>query len=198
MIAFVKGRLDTVDSSSIIIDQNGIGYEITVSSNVIKRLPDIGNEVKIYTYLHVREDAMTLFGFNDIREKDAFISRIGISGIGPKGAISILSELTVDELYMAILSKDTKAISKASGIGAKTAERVIIDLRDKVNIEDMSAGDVSFMDENNVHNEISDAASALTSLGYSKFDAMKAINKIEGKENMSADKLIKAALKYLF
>ncbi|SEF44366.1 Holliday junction DNA helicase subunit RuvA [Eubacterium ruminantium] len=196
MIAFVKGRLDSITDSSVVIESNDIGYEITVSSNVINKLPKIGEKIKLYTYLYVREDICMLYGFNDIREKETFISLIGISGIGPKGAIAILSELTVDELAMAVLSKDTKAISKASGIGTKTAERVIIDLRDKVKVENMTAGDM-MDDEDEGTDSVMDAVMALTSLGYSKFDAMKVVKKVKDKEKKSVEQIIKEALKYL-
>lgn len=199
MIAFVKGILDSVTENSVIIENSGIGYEIVVSSNVIRSLPDIGDEVRLYTYLYVREDIFMLYGFNSLREKETFISLIAISGIGPKGAIAILSELTVDELAMAVISKDTKAISKANGIGTKTAERVIIDLRDKIKLEDMSADDdiISDSDSDVSKDNVVDAAMALTALGYSKFDAMKAVKKVKDKDSKTAEQIIKEALKNL-
>ena len=199
MIAFVKGILDSVTENSVIIENSGIGYEIVVSSNVIRSLPDIGEEVRLYTYLYVREDIFMLYGFNSLREKETFISLIAISGIGPKGAIAILSELTVDELAMAVISKDTKAISKANGIGTKTAERVIIDLRDKIKLEDMSADDdiISDSDSDVSKDNVVDAAMDLTALGYSKFDAMKAVKKVKDKDSKTAEQIIKEALKNL-
>ena len=195
MISFVKGIISEINSESVVIETAaGLGYELNCSSNTLRRLPDPGTEVKLLSYLYVREDIMMLYGFMDKRERETFTNLIGVSGIGPKGAIAILSELTVDELYMAILSQDAKAISRANGIGSKTAQRVLIDLKDKIELGDM-VGDDGYADSPVDENVTTEAAMALTALGYSNMDALRAIKKVEGKDSMTVEELIKAALK---
>lgn len=195
MISYIKGILSDITSESITIENgSGIGFEIICSDNFLRKLPEKGSEMKVFTYLYVREDIMTLFGFIDKREREAFKSLIGISGIGPKGAVAILSELTVDELYMAILSQDAKAISRANGIGGKTAQRVIIDLKDKIDLGDMGV-DEGYTDIKQDESITTEAAMALTALGYSNMDALRAIKKVEERDDMSVEELIKAALK---
>lgn len=195
MISYIKGVISEINSESVVVESaGGIGFELICSANTIRKLPDIGETVKLLTYLYVREDIMTLYGFLERKERDNFINLIGVSGIGPKGAVAILSELTVDELYMAVLSQDAKAISRANGIGSKTAQRVIIDLKDKIQLDDMT-GEDSYFEEQSDENITTEAAMALTALGYSNMDALRAIKKVEGKDNMTVEELIKAALK---
>ena len=136
MIHFIKGQLDTVAEQQIVVENRGIGYEILVPASVIQKLPRIGNEVKIYTYMHVREDAMQLYGFMTKDEREMFQLLITVNGIGPKGALGILSIMDTDALRFAILSDDAKSISKAPGIGAKTASKLILELKDKVDFEE--------------------------------------------------------------
>lgn len=196
MISFVKGIISEINSESVVVETTaGVGYELVCSTNTLKRLPDPGTEVKLLSYLYVREDIMMLYGFMDKRERETFGYLIGVSGIGPKGAIAILSELTVDELYMAILSQDAKAISRANGIGNKTAQRVLIDLKDKIDLGDMGAGDDYSEGTKQDESVTTEAAMALTALGYSNMDALRAIKKVEGKDSMTVEELIKAALK---
>ena len=196
MISFVKGIISEINSESVVVETTaGVGYELVCSTNTLKRLPDPGTEVKLLSYLYVREDIMMLYGFMDKRERETFGYLIGVSGIGPKGAIAILSELTVDELYMAILSQDAKAISRANGIGSKTAQRVLIDLKDKIDLGDMGAGDDYSEGTKKDESVTTEAAMALTALGYSNMDALRAIKKVEGKDSMTVEELIKAALK---
>ncbi|HCA21490.1 MAG TPA: Holliday junction branch migration protein RuvA [Lachnospiraceae bacterium] len=196
MISFVKGIISEINSESVVVETTaGVGYELVCSTNTLKRLPDPGTEVKLLSYLYVREDIMMLYGFMDKRERETFGYLIGVSGIGPKGAIAILSELTVDELYMAILSQDAKAISRANGIGSKTAQRVLIDLKDKIDLGDMGAGDDYSEGTKQDESVTTEAAMALTALGYSNMDALRAIKKVEGKDSMTVEELIKAALK---
>ena len=137
MIAFVKGILDMVEEDRIVIENQGMGMEILVPGSILPELPQVGNEVKIYTYMHVREDVMQLFGFRTRDEKEMFKLLITVNGVGPKGALGILSVMDVDTLRFAILSDDAKSISKAPGIGNKTASKVILELRDKCRLEDM-------------------------------------------------------------
>lgn len=137
MISYIRGELAAVEKEKIIIDVQGIGYGIFMPESSIGLLPQTGSTVKIYTYLNVREDAMQLFGFLTRDDLELFRLLIGVSGIGPKGGLNILSRLTADELRFAVMSGDAKAISAAPGIGKKTAEKVIIELKDKLDIEDM-------------------------------------------------------------
>ena len=174
MIAFVKGILDIVEEDRIIIDHQGMGLELLVPGSILPALPQVGNEVKIYTYMHVREDAIQLFGFRTRDEKDMFRLLITVNGVGPKGALGILSVMDVDSLRFAILSDDAKSISRAPGIGSKTAGKVILELKDKCHLEDMlgnladtgeeqPAGAVSGEEEREARN---DAVQALVALGY--------------------------------
>ena len=132
MYAYISGKLEGVAEDAVIIDNHGIGYQILVPSSTLDRLPSVGGEVKVYTYLQVREDAMVLFGFLTKEELELFKRLITVTGIGPKGALAILSTLSVDDLRFAILSGDAKAIAAAPGIGVKTAQRVILDLKDRM------------------------------------------------------------------
>src|SRR5690554_1437219 len=131
MIGYITGDLTVVSQDSIIIEQAGIGYELTVPSSAINNLPSIGSDVKIYTYLHVREDILALYGFLNHDDLKVFKLLITVSGIGPKAAIGILSALTPDDLRFAILSEDVKAITQAPGVGPKTAKKLILELKDK-------------------------------------------------------------------
>lgn len=199
MIAYVKGRLESVASDSLIVDVNGIGFEILVGDYLIKQMPDIGTEVKITTYMDVKEDSQRLYGFMSRQEKELFTQLLSVSGIGPKGAMAILNELGPDSLIRAIMSGDSKSISKANGVGTKTAQKVVIELRDKLKLE----GTVFDTLNNDYETEapedsaMSEAAEALCSLGYSNVQALKAVKKVEGAENMKAEEIIKKALKYL-
>lgn len=196
MYAYIKGTIEYIDVDSFIVENNGIGYRILSSTNVTSRLKLHENQT-VYTYLNVREDDMTLFGFLSNEEVSVFKLLISVSGIGPKVALSIMSQLTLDELRMAVISEDYKAISKANGVGTKTAQRAVIELKDKFKLEDIFA-------ENDMSDDLSDAvnddiitetAMALTSLGYSNVEALRAIKKIEGADKMSASELLSAALK---
>lgn len=137
MIGFIKGTIEDIEEDRAVVDCNGIGYNIFMPSSVLSNI-SIGATVKIYTYLAVREDAMNLFGFLGKQDLDIFKKLITVSGIGPKGGLSIMSVMTADEVRMAIITGDHKAISKAPGVGAKTAMKVIVELKDKVNLEDVS------------------------------------------------------------
>ena len=198
MIAYIKGTLDEVTSKSIIVESGGVGYEILTYDYVIRKLPALHSDIKIFTYLDVKEDSMKLYGFLSNREKELFIKLISVSGVGPKGALSILNELGPDNLLAAIIANDSKAISKANGIGAKTAQKVVIELKDSVSLEgsifDQGADYSSESDDAGV---VSDAAQALCALGYSNTDALKAIRKIKDVDGKTAQQLIKEALKYL-
>lgn len=136
MIAFVNGIIDDIAVDNVVIDVGGVGYNVKISSGTAVKLPGIGERVKMYTYTSVREDAFWLYGFLSRNELEIFKKCITVNGIGPKGALGILSVMDADALRFAILSGDAKAISKAPGIGAKTAERLILDLKDKIKLDD--------------------------------------------------------------
>lgn len=136
MIAFVKGFIEDISEENVVIDTGNIGYNLKISTGTAARLPGIGAEVKLYTYTCVREDSFSLFGFLSRDDLEIFKKLITVNGIGPKGGLAILSVMTADSLRFAIISGDAVSIAKAPGIGKKTAERVILDLKDKISLED--------------------------------------------------------------
>ena len=155
-------------------------------------------EVKVFTYLHVREDAMILFGFLTRDELNIFKLLLGVSGIGPKGALAILSVMTTDDLRFAVLGEDAKAIAKAPGVGAKTAQRLILELKDKLSLEDAFEQKLSKntdMQAGKTNDAKNEAVQALVALGYSSSEALKALNGIEVTETTDVEDLLKAALK---
>lgn len=202
MISYIRGELVAVEKEKIIIDVGGVGYGIFMPESAMGLLPQMGNEVKLYTYLNVREDAMQLFGFLIRDDLEIFKLLIGVSGIGPKGGLSILSKLTADDLRFAIMSGDSKAISAAPGIGKKTAEKVIIELKDKLDIEQIlnpsDSETKSAIKMDSSANEVqSEAVQALVALGYGSTESLKAVNKVNS-ENMTVEEVLKQALKNLF
>ena len=198
MYAYIKGSVESIGVESFVIENNGIGYRILTSSNVTSKLK-LKDNITTYTYLNVREDDMTLFGFLSDEEVSVFKLLISVSGIGPKGALAIMSALTLDELRVAVLSDDYKAIAKANGVGPKTAQRVIIELKDKFKLEDIFMGsDISDdLSDNAGSDIITETAMALTSLGYSNVEALRAIKKIENADRLTVEELLKEALKKL-
>ena len=200
MISYVKGILTEIIEDTIIVETGGIGVEIHVPLTLIGSLPHIGDELKIYTYFKVAEDSMSLYGFENRRDLDMFGQLIAISGIGPKGALAILSTLSPDELRMAVIAGDAKAISAAQGIGAKTAQRVILELKDKISAEDLlgSAGYKNTASVNsNESTASSEAVEALIALGYTGSQALRAVREVEIDDSMDSEAVLKAALKYL-
>ena len=203
MIAYLKGTLEEIENDYIVVDVNNIGYQIKVSLRVIEGLPGIGSSIKIHTYTYVREDVIALYGFLTKDDLQMFLLLLGVNGVGPKGALGILSVFSAQELRLAIISQDSKTIAKAPGIGAKTAQRMLIDLKDKVSVEETfekmgmeAAGTVSVKAENS--GARSDAIEALTALGYSASESMKAVNAVEITEDMSSDAILKMALRHMF
>lgn len=200
MYAYVRGVLAELEPNHIVIDVNGIGYNIYIPTNCFDYLPNMGEECKVYTYLYLREDAMMLYGFLRKDDLELFKQLISVSGIGPKGAIGVLSVLSADDLRFAILSGDAKAIAKAPGIGAKTAQRVILELKDKISLEDAFEKKLEHADalvksaDSQVKN---DAVLALTALGYSSAESLKAVSKVEMTEGMDVEMVLKAALKQM-
>jgi Holliday junction DNA helicase RuvA len=205
MYSYIRGELAEINLDHIVIDVGGIGYMVYISGQAINDLPVIGDVIKVHTFLYLREDIMMLYGFLEKDEMEMFKQLISVSGIGPKGAIGILSALSVDDLRFAILSGDSKAIAKAPGIGAKTASRVCLELKDKISLEEAfeqklertakgGAGNGAKAPENSIKN---DAVMALTALGYSSTESLKAVSKVEITEEMDVEDILRAALKHM-
>ena len=205
MIAFVRGEIENISEDNVVIDTGGIGYNVKISAGTADRLPGLGREVKLYTYTCVREDAFWLYGFLTRDELEIFKKLITVNGIGPKGGLAILSVMTTDDLRFAIMSGDARAIAKAPGIGAKTAGRVILELKDKIFLEDTliqkemdSYTGASSEENNSAGNE---AVEALVALGYSASDALRAVKQVYSEpsaEELDAETILKQALKHIF
>ena len=206
MIAYIRGSLEYVDleEGMAVLETGGIGYQILLSGRDLELLPSAGEEVRLYTYLQVRDDAFVLYGFFTREDRKLFGQLLGVSGIGPKGALGILSGLSADDLRFAVLADDAKTIAKAPGIGLKTAKKLILELRDKLSLEEAfearlagekaregaepSAGLTAARNE---------AVEALTALGYSSSEALKAVRQVEAADGMDVEEILKAALKYM-
>ncbi|MCD7739556.1 MAG: Holliday junction branch migration protein RuvA [Lachnospiraceae bacterium] len=202
MYAYLRGQLASVWEDGIIVDVHDVGYRVLMSGASISSLPPVGEEVKIYTYTCVREDAFLLYGFLSQADLDIFKQCITVSGIGPKGGMAILSVMDADALRFAIISGDSKAISRAPGIGPKTAQRLILELKDKISVEEVleqraleggTMGSGSFTSSN-----MQEAVEALTALGYSSSDALRAVKSVENAADMDVEALLKQALKHIF
>lgn len=199
MISYIEGELVNITEEKVILHVNGMGYGIFMPVAMMTNLPTIGSKVKVHTYLNVREDAIQLFGFHTEDDLAVFKLVIGVNGIGPKGGLGIMSVLSPNELRVAVASSDVKAISSAPGIGKKTAEKLIIELKDKLYLEDVL--------ENNAENsynmsssnkEVDEAVQALVSLGYDKSASLKAVRKVENMGNaLATEDILKQALKYM-
>ena len=196
MYGFICGRIEDMDDNLVCLNCNNVGYEIYIPESVKQKLPPIGEELKLYTYLNVREDALVLYGFLTKEDKQLFKMLLTVSGIGPKGGLSILSVMTPQELKFAILAGDDKQISKAPGIGKKMAQKLIIELKDKIDLSDTLAEQVQ-PDAKVDNSARNDAISALTALGYSATESMKAVSAVGITPEMDAEAIIKLALKKL-
>lgn len=198
MYAYIRGELVEKNEDLIVIESNGIGYEIFVPGKIMEELPDIGNEIRIYTYFYVREDSNVLYGFLTKEDKYIFKLLLGVSGIGPKGALAILSVLSPDDLRFAVLSEDVKTISKAPGVGTKTAQRLIIELKDKLSLEE--AFTLKSEHEANVVNSLgtvkTEAIEALVALGYQPTEAAKAVRMVDS-EIEDVEGILKSALRHM-
>lgn len=198
MYSYIKGVLAELEEDAIVVETGGIGYHIYTTGQTFSRLPSLGDEVKIYTYLYIREDAMLLYGFCSKDELRVFKLLLGVSGIGPKGALAILSVMTTDDLRFAVLGDDAKTIAKAPGVGVKTAQRLILELRDKLSIEDAFEEKLSQTEDtarDRAKGAKNEAVQALVALGYSSSEALKALGGIEITEETDVEDLLKAALK---
>ena len=204
MIGFVRGIVENVTEDNVVIDVNGIGYNVHVSADTASKMPSFGEEAKLYTYTSVREDAIWLYGFLTRKDLEIFKKCITVSGIGPKGALSILSVMDADSLRYAISAGDKKAISKAPGVGPKMAERLILELKDKISYDDdlidreiESTAGRSTLAASDVP-QIKEAVEALVALGYGQTESLKAVSSIPDIESMDSGAILKAALKKMF
>lgn len=199
MYAYIKGQIVDISEDNLVLECNNIGYNIRIPLSVAQRLLGIGASVKIYTYTSVREDAFQLFGFLSKDDLEIYRKLIAVNGIGPKGALSILSAMSADDLRFAILSGDAKAISKSPGIGNKSAERIILELKDKVHLmrEDVLDSPVSAADVQSGSEALNEALEAMTALGYSPSEALKALRQITVTDDMDSGAVLKQALKII-
>lgn len=198
MISYIKGTVAVKGNDYVVIENHGIGYQIKVPSRVLDRIENDA-DVMLHTYLYVREDILSLFGFSSVQELDTFQILLGISGIGPKVALAVLSTMTVEDLYYAVFSEDVKSIAKTPGIGPKGARRMIIELKDKLNLEDLET--VSSGEETATGikvadgDSVSDTVQALIALGYSNGEAYRAVHSVTDADTLDAEQLLKEALK---
>lgn len=195
MIAFVKGKVDYIGNNFCFVDTGTLGYRIFMAAGDLQSMT-VGKEVKIYTHLGVREDALTLYGFTTRASYNLFMQLISVSGIGPKVALGILSGSKVDAFYLAIQSKDLKYLTKLPGIGKKTAERMLLELKEKIGT--MSGAQEGFADSSGTDTTdtpMGEAIAALTSLGYANSEIIPVLQKIEDKDKLTAEELIRQALK---
>ena len=197
MIGFVEGIIEYIDVDKIVVNNNGVGYNVFMPASQIDTL-NVDETVRVFTYLNVREDAMQLFGFLTRDDLEVFKLLITVNGIGPKGGLAVLSTITTDDLRVAVISEDAKAISKAPGIGAKTAQKVIIELKDKLNLEDVLEPKLDANFQVNDNNSMSEAVMALVALGYSQADAYRAVKSVDNIEELDVENVIKMALKKIY
>jgi Holliday junction DNA helicase RuvA len=199
MIAYIEGKLAYKDPAQAILDVNGVGYEIKISLATYGKLPTEGDKAKLYTFQHIKEDAHTLYGFLDPNERALFLHLISVSGIGPGTGIVMVSSMSVGEIRHAIINEDVRAIQSIKGVGPKTAQRVIIDLRDRLRKDELlSKAGVDTVPLARAHNtNRSEALSALVTLGFARSAAEKTLDQIQNKHgnDLSVEELIKFALK---
>lgn len=196
MISYIKGKLESKNIDNVIIEVGGIGYKIFMSSSAINRLGEIGTDVKIHTFMRVREDDISLYGFCTNEELRMFEQLLGVSGIGAKSALTILSNISPSSFALAIISGDLNTLKTLPGVGAKSAQRMILELKDKMKTQD--AIETEFVPIKNVakNDKAKDAIEALQVLGYARKDIDIAIAKINTEE-LSVEEIIKQGLKYL-
>ena len=199
MIAYVKGRVLTTTSETAILDVNGLGYEIYCSGGAFKKL-NVGEVAELYTYLQVKEDGVTLFGFESVKEKELFLKLTGVSGVGPKLGIAVLSGLSADELAAAILTADIKRLSAVKGLGKKTAEKIVLELHGKISAEEIlsASGETASLAPATPVQKLSaadeDAVSALTGLGFTRTESVNAVKKAREKGANTVEEVIMKAL----
>lgn len=200
MIAYIIGKVVEISEDNLVMENNCIGYNIRIPQSAAAKIAPSGEEIKIYTYTYVREDAFSLYGFLKKDDLELFKLLITVNGVGPKAALAVLSVLDGDGLRLAILSEDAKAIAKAPGVGAKIAQRVILELKGKVSIQDtaFSGESVSYAEQPAANSAIQEAVEALTALGYASSEALKAVKKVENAEQLGVEEILKTALKKIY
>ena len=203
MIGYIKGIVADKQDEYVIVDNQGIGWQIFVPASLLDSELRTGEEVKLYTWLHVREDAMQLYGFYTKDDLDVFRMLLNVSGIGPKVALGILSFLTADDLRFAVLADDAARIAKAPGVGKKTAQKLILELKDKFKLDEAFEKKLEHVQQDAVPGSTagdasSDAVQALVALGYSGTEALQAVRKVQIDESMDSEAILKAALKFIF
>lgn len=201
MIAYIKGEVIEIEEDKLILECGTIGYNISMPASALDGTLRPGQEVKIHTHLHVREDAMQLYGFLTRDDLKMFRMLLGVSGIGPKAALGILSGLSADELRFAVLSDDVKTISRAPGVGKKTAQKMILELKDKLDLQEafdtktMHVQDSSQAETGDLADARKEAVQALTALGYSGSEALRAVKQVDVSPDMNVEEILKQALK---
>ncbi len=197
MITYLRGEVVSVTEKRLVLDVNHVGFQVSISMRDAASMPPVGDEVLIYTYMSVREDAISLFGFLSEDDLEIYKLLITVSGIGPKGGLGILSVMSADDLRMAVLSDDSKTIAKAPGIGPKTAKKLILELKDKISAQEML---------DHLQSKAADSASGafeaakeeavqiMVALGFSRSEAIRAVRSAKLDENMDADQILTAAL----
>lgn len=194
MITYLTGEVVTVSEKRLVLDVNHVGFQIAISSRDAQRMPSEGETVTIYTYMSVREDAISLYGFLSEDDLEIYRKLITVSGIGPKGGLGILSVMDADDVRIAVLSDDEKAIAKAPGIGIKTARKMILELKDKLDLDSVIRRQ-SEKTDSALENEKAEAVSMMTALGYSASEALRAVRSAKLEEGMNADDILRAALR---
>lgn len=196
MIAFIKGSLYSVQTDTVVVDVKGVGYRLQVPLSVIPRLPGTGMEVVLYTYMHMREDGINLFGFDTEEALELFRLLLSVSGVGPKGALGILSTITPENFSTAVITENAALISRAPGVGKKTAQRIILDLKDKIAKISLPGREQAAVSRET--GDISDAVNALIALGYGSAEAFRAVHEADRElEQSNVEDLIKLSLKRL-
>lgn len=195
MYAFLNGIVADKGQNELVLDVNGVGYLLTVSMNTLQETPPAGEKMKVYTYLSVREDAMELFGFASQEEKSMFMKLTSVSGIGPRSALAILGSMPLRDLTLAIVMGDVTALSRAPGVGKKTAQRLALELKEKVSQDDLENAPVTGTAYTPIQEDAAaEALAALQALGYTPAEAARAISQVRGKSD-SANELVRLALR---
>ena len=195
MFAYIQGSLEVKSINYVVVENNGIGYKIYMSSKSIGTIGNIGEQVKVHIHYHVREDDISLYGFNSEEELRMFEILINVSGVGVKSALTMLSDITPSSFALAVINDDVTRLTKVPGVGKKTAQRLILELKDKLKSEDIASEEIEVEEKknNNINNDV---VVALQVLGYSKKEAETVLEKIDT-NGLSIEETIKQALKYL-
>lgn len=199
MFAYIKGKLTYKYNDYIVVETGGVGYMVYTPLSTVQCIGNVGDEITVYTYMYVREDAMVLYGFATHDELSMFELLISVSGIGPKAAISLISSISPSKFGLAVITDDVRTLTSAPGIGKKTAQRIILELKDKIKNENFVAGDIGIEKDSEVggeDNRRSEAVSALMVLGYTASEAYKAVSDVYS-EDMDVETIIKSSLKKL-